>query len=155
MNSSTKRDFEITRITRQNILTTIKELTFDQVTSIPNGFSNSILWNFMHNMVTQQLLTYSMVGVKCNLDQDIIDKFRKGSAGDNSISEKEFVTFKEKYISLINKTENDFHELQSHEFKTYTTSYNITLNSLEDSIQFINTHEGLHFGIMMALKKLV
>lgn len=155
MNSSTKRDFEITRITRQNILTTIKELTFDQVTSIPNGFSNSILWNFMHNMVTQQLLTYSMVGVKCNLDQDIIDKFRKGSAGDNSISEKEFVTFKEKYISLINKTENDFHELQSQEFKTYTTSYNITLNSLEDSIQFINTHEGLHFGIMMALKKLV
>lgn len=155
MSPNTQRDFEITRITRTNVLSLIDSLSYEQLICIPQGYSNSILWNFVHIAVTHQLLTYGLVGENCTLDEDLIDKFRKGSDGKNTITEKEFTSLKQNYLNLIDQVEAGYAHLSTKEFKTYSTSYNFTLHSLEEAIQFVNTHEGVHFGIMMAIKKLV
>lgn len=155
MTENTKRDFEINKITRRNILASIEGLTYEQVIKIPTGFNNSILWNFMHNLVTQQLLTYGLVGEKTRLNQGILNKFRKGSEGNNVITEEEFEFFKQNFVAIIDQTEQDYYKLMDKKFNVYTTSYNITLNTLEEVIQFINTHGGLHFGIIMSIKKFV
>ncbi len=155
MSPNTRRDLEITRITRQNVLALIDTLSYEQLIAIPSGFSNSILWNFVHNAVTHQLLTYGLVGENCTLDEEMIDKFRKGSDGKNTITEKEFTSLKQNYLNLIHQVEAGYEHLTTKEFKIYSTSYNITLHTLDEAIQFVNTHEGFHYGVMMAIKKLV
>ena len=38
----------------------MKQFSYEQLTTIPNGFSNSILWNFGHIVVAQHLLSYGL-----------------------------------------------------------------------------------------------
>ena len=56
------QEFEILLITRKNLLNSIKDLSIDELTKIPNGFNNNIIWNAGHNLATQQLLVYKLSG---------------------------------------------------------------------------------------------
>ena len=49
---------EITHLlaTRNNLIQLIDSLTTEQLNKIQEGFSNNIIWNFVHNIVTKQLL---------------------------------------------------------------------------------------------------
>lgn len=40
-------------------------------------------------------------------------------------------------------------------YKSYTTSYGVELTNIEEAIRFISVHEGVHFGVMLSLKKFV
>ena len=150
-----KNDLHILRVTRKNILELLNNCTYQQVCQIPKGFSNSILWNFCHTAIVQQLLIYALSGKEMLIDKETIDLFRKGQKGTEVISETEYNNLKGRFISLADSLENDYAELVKLEYNSYTTSYNITLNSLDEAIAFNNTHEAVHFGIMMAQKKMV
>ncbi len=108
-----------------------------------------------HLAVTQQLLCIGLAGGTLTLDREWVDKFRKGSIGSSVITEKEYEQLKDTFLPLVDITEDMYTGLKNNPFKVYTTSYNITLNSLDDTLQFVNTHEGLHFGVMMTLRKFV
>ena len=56
---------------------------------------------------------------------------------------------------LPTKLESDYSNTIFSNYNSYTTSYNITLSSIEEAIQFNNVHDGLHFGYIMALKKVI
>ena len=150
-----KYTFEILKTTRNNILNSIKGLTFEQLTLIPEGFSNNIIWNVAHVVVTQQLLCYKLSGTEMYLENDFIDKYKKGSVGRTELTQDELVYIIEQLISLPTKLENDYANNVFGNYTPYTTSYNITLSSIENAIQFNNVHDGLHFGYIMALKKVV
>lgn len=155
MTKDIQYSLEVLRVTRNNVLDLLNELSYEQLVKIPEGFNNSILWNAVHNITVQQLLCYRLSDLSLRVDDVFIDPFAKGSKGDEVISEEELVTFKKLYIETIKQLEEDYNNELFQTFKEYTTSYNITLKSVEDVINFNNTHEGLHFGYMMALKKLV
>ncbi len=150
-----KNDIHILRVTRKNILELLENCTYEQVCIIPKGFSNSILWNFGHIAIVQQLLIYALSGKEMLIDKETVDLFRKGQTGKEIISEEEYLSLKERFLSFTDALEKDYEDLSKREYKSYTTSYNITLNSLDEAIAFNNTHEAVHFGVMMALKKLI
>ena len=155
MNQQIKYNLEILRATRQNTLKLVNHLSYDQLTTIPKGFSNSILWNFVHSIVSQQLLVYALSSNEMHLKKEIIDPFRKNSDGKAVLSKEDLEQVKGDYLDTINLLEKDIEMLMGSEFKSYPTSYNITLNSVEESINFSNTHEALHLGIMIAMSKLI
>ncbi len=80
MTNHTKQNIELLKVTRANILETTKDLSFQELTTIPDGFSNSIIWNIIHLTVTEQLLCYGLSGNEIALNKEIIAKFRKGSS---------------------------------------------------------------------------
>jgi hypothetical protein len=125
--------------TRQNFLNLIQDLSNEQLNKIPEGFKNNIIWNFGHVVVTQQILCYKLSGLPMYLKNDIIDKYRKGSSASNDVSMQELDYIEDKFKN----------------FENYPTSYGIELTHIEEAVSFNNTHEGLHFGIAMSLKKLV
>ena len=84
-----KYAFEILNITRNNILSAIKDLSHEQLTVIPTGFKNNIIWNAAHVVVTQQLLCYKFSGLEMYLDSDFIDKYKKGSVGSSELTQEE------------------------------------------------------------------
>jgi hypothetical protein len=150
-----KYHFEILNITRNNILNAIKGLTLDQLTVIPEGFNNNIIWNVGHVVATQQLLCYKLSGSEMYLENDFIDKYKKGSFGSTELSQDELDFIVEQLMLLPTKLEKDYSNSIFGDFSSYTTSYNITLSSIENAIQFNNVHDGLHFGYIMAMKKVI
>lgn len=147
--------FEITRVTRRNILGLIENLTDEQLNTIPEGHSNNIVWQLGHLLATQQLLTYGLSGNDIILSDNIIEEFRKGTAPKVVYSNEDIEELKAVFIEVVDRTELDFNEEVFVSFDSYTTSFGITLNSIEEAINFNNVHEGLHMGLIMALRKLV
>ncbi len=150
-----KRQAEILRITRKNILKLASGLSEEQLNKIPENFNNNIAWNLGHLVVTQQLLCYKLSNLPCKISQEMIDKYRKGSSPQGKIEMEEIEEIKALLFSLIDATEEDYSAGLFKEYKEYTTSYNVTLHSFEEAFNFNNLHEGLHLGYCIALKKVL
>lgn len=148
-----KTHFEILKSTRQNILSSISDLTLEQLNYIPEGFNNNIAWNLGHCLLTQRLLHYGL----CNLTHDTPDHinklFRKGASPSIPIDQDTIDYFKNEFIGAVDQLEQDYNNKLFKNFKVYPTSYGYDLTSLENAIIFNNTHEALHFGYIMALKR--
>ncbi len=155
MTKDLQYSLEVLGVTRNNVIALLDSLSYEQLITIPQGFNNSILWNAVHNLTVQQLLCYALSDLPLRVDSTFVDGFKKGAKGNECIQKSELATFKEVYLTTIETLREDYESGVFQTFKEYTTSYNITLKSIEDVINFNNTHEGLHLGYMMALKKLV
>ncbi|WP_027002647.1 DinB family protein [Hugenholtzia roseola] len=143
----------VLKTTRQNFMALMEKHTIEELNQIPAGFSNNLIWNFGHLVVTQQLLCYSLTGNKPHLDPIWIEKFRKGTKPEVPITAEEVTFLKEKALSLIALFEQDYQNGIFENFQTYTTSFGFVLGSIEGAITFNNTHEGLHYGYALALRK--
>lgn len=141
--------------TRKNFIGLIDSLTTEKLNKTPERFSNNIIWNFVHNLVTQQILCYKLAGKELYINEEIVTEFRKGSKPTRLVSKKEIAVFKKMALELVSKMESDLESEANWNYNSYTTSYNLTLNSIEEAIKFNNVHEGLHLGYAMAMKKLV
>lgn len=147
-----KTEFEILHITRNNILNAIKDLSIDELNTVPEGFNNNIIWNVAHVLVTQQVLVYKLSNQSISIPSDLIEKYKKGSTSTGTASEGEINEIKGLLLSTVKIMQQDYNSGLFKEYTDYPTSYNIILDSTEKAIRFNNIHEGLHFGYIMALK---
>ncbi len=53
-------EIEVLKMIRESILNQIKDLTLEQIYQVAKGHNNNIFWNFMHLLVTQQILCYKL-----------------------------------------------------------------------------------------------
>ena len=148
-----KSIFEIQRTTRANVLKACSDLKLEKMNAIPAGFNNSIAWNLGHILITQKLLVYGLSGNNLNLDSKLVELYRKGSTPETPVTQKDLDKLKAMFLSTVDQCEVDFNNGLFSQFKTYPTSYNYTLKTVEDAILFNNSHEALHFGYIMAMKK--
>ncbi len=146
---------EIIKKTREGFIYLCKNLSMDQMNKIPDGFNNNIIWNFGHTIVTQQALCYVLSGLPLKIDADLLNKYKKGSKPESYVSLEEYEMLQQLSVSLITDLENDYKNGLFQGYKPYMTSLNVELKSIEDATTFNSFHEGLHFGQMLALKKLV
>jgi hypothetical protein len=125
----------------------------DILLKIPNGYRNNIWWNIAHVTVTQQLLVYKLSNVPMLVPQELVDKFRKGTIPDGTVTDEEIKMIASFLLSTIERTEEDFKKGIFTEFNEYTTSAKVTLKEVEDAIAFNLFHEGLHLGAILSLRK--
>ena len=150
-----KTQFEILIKSRELVLKAIDDLTIEQINTTPKGFKNNIGWNVAHLVVTQQLLHYRMSGVNCLVPEDLITNYRKGTFPEKAFNDEEFDEVKDLLIALPETFIEDFEAGIFEEYEEYQTSTGFVLNSLETAIAFNNFHEGIHLGIILAMRKLV
>ncbi len=151
-----KEHLDINRTVRNNFLKVINTLSHEQLVKIPEGFNNNILWNFGHIIATQNILCYKLSGLPFSVDEQIIEKYRKGtkpSAIEVITSEKELLI--DLAQSSTDQLEKDLGMGIFKRFTPYETSFGRKLNSIEDAVVFNNVHEGMHLGVIMSLRKLV
>ena len=74
-----KREFDILKITRENILKAVQNLSDEQLLKIPSGYNNNILWNMGHVVSSTQKLTYGLAGIPIGIPEEIPVLFGKGS----------------------------------------------------------------------------
>jgi predicted transcriptional regulator len=141
--------------TRRVFLKLMDGLSIDALNKIPDGFNNNIAWNFAHIIVSQQLLCYKLAGLPLKIDQSFVSKYSKGTKPETFVDENELAFFKEKSVQFIDELIVDIEDGIFNNYNAYTTSFGVTLTSIEDAVKFLPTHEGLHLGYSMALKRIV
>lgn len=151
--------FENLKKGRALMLKVMEGLSIEQLNTIPSGFKNNIAWNVAHLVVTQQLLCYRISGIPCLISEEMIAKYRKGAAPSRNLSEtvteREFEAIKELFLSLPLRLEEDYKKGLFKEYNSYTTSVGVTLTDIDSAIQFNSFHEGIHLGVLLAMKKLI
>jgi len=141
--------------TRANILRLLAKYSLDQLNKIPEGFNNNLAWNAGHCWVTQKLLTYGLSGKDTGLTKEVIAAYRKGSAPTAPLSAEEWAQIIEGLTHSASQLKSDLETENWEDHNPYTTSYGVTVSHVRNGVRFNNTHEGMHYGVMLALSKLV
>ena len=148
---------QVLKACRSKWLSMLNELTTDQLNKIPTGFSNNLAWQFGHVIVSQQILCYRMAGQKFVINEDLIDRYKNGSKPENYISEEEINLLKGYMLSTINQLEIDLKNGVFDNYTPYTIStyVGLTLENVNDALTFIVSHDALHYGCSIGLKRLI
>lgn len=148
-----ENQFKITRTSREIYDRYFDNYSLEQLNKVPPGFSNNLIWNIAHIIVSQQLLVYGQSGLTPIVREELIGNYRGGTKPELDLSQKEADEIRSLLFTTIEKTEQDYY---NKEFKTFTerkTQLGFTLSTVEDGISFNNYHEGIHLGIMMSIRK--
>jgi len=146
-------EFDICRKNRIILLKILDSFSTEDLNKIPDGFSNNLIWNIAHVIVTQQLLTYNLSGLPMKVTGELVEKYRKGTKVERDESQTEIEEIKSLVMSSLDELEKDYNNGVFNSFKPYITSTNSNIKSIEEAITFNLFHEGIHLGYILAMKK--
>lgn len=150
-----KTTFEILLTSRKVLFNFLEHNSVDKLNTIPEGYSNNLIWNIGHIIVVQQLLIYKLSGLPLMISDRMVAKYRKGTKPEEMVSQEEINEMKSLLFSTVEQTKLDF---SNEIFKTYsefTSMTGYTITNAKEALEFNNYHEGLHLGIMMQIKKFI
>ena len=148
-----RTNLKLLKASISNVIELTIGLSNAQLNKIPEGYSNNIIWNVAHLVVSQKLLVYGLSGNELKLDADFVEKYKKGSQPNGLVSGSEVKSILLLFGYLIDELEQDLKTLDFTNFKNYPTSYNFEITNLEEALIFNNLHFGLHYAFLLKLKK--
>ncbi len=141
---------------RKNFLKAIEDVTYDNLHVVPANFKNNIIWNFVHIYISQPILIYRPCALEENVDKSLFPLYAKGTgAPKEKLSESDFTAIKEDFIRQTEVLAEDYTSGKLKNYQPYETSYGFTLQNVEDAIFYNNIHENIHYGYVLALKKVI
>ncbi|MFP5042087.1 DinB family protein [Parasediminibacterium sp. JCM 36343] len=150
-----EKQIEIIKSTRQALLQFVSDLTVEQLNEIPAGFNNNIIWNLAHLMSSQQGLCYVRSGLPLFVEEKYFESYKPGTKPENVVNSEEIAAIKFLFLSTIEQFQQDYANGAFANYTLFTNRYGVNIASIEDAITFVNFHEGIHFGYIMALKRVV
>ena len=147
--------FDILAQSRKNLLGLLAPLNIDQLNQIPSGFKNNLIWNLGHVIVSHQVLCYKFSGLPFTIPEEYVERFKRGTVPDNPVDQQEVDLLKQLAISTVSRFREDYEMGTFKTYQSYQSLYGVKLQSIEDALVFNITHEGLHLGYIMAMKKLI
>ena len=148
-------NFYILENIRTRILGVLEARTLDELNFIHPNFNNNLIWNAAHCVATQQLLTYGRCGLTPRVPTQFVERNKKGTIPAGAYTEKDLDEIKSYLRNSPKWLREDYDNGLFKGFSPYSTSFGTDLNSIEDAIRFNNTHEGMHLGYLMGMRKLV
>lgn len=150
-----EQHFSDLAIIRNHFVEFLYKYELEQLIYIPDGFKNHIFWNCAHALVTQQLMTYYLADYPMVVDNDWVMRFKKGSLGDDAITQADVLKLIKLLQSTHLKLKKDYFDENLAYYRPYETSFGIKLESVEDAIRFNNIHEAMHLGTIQAMSKVL
>ena len=127
----------------------LNQFSLDELNKIPEGFSNNLIWNIAHVIVTQQLLVYGNSQLPMLVSDEMIARYRKGTKAEQEVNHDEVNEIKALLFSTLEKTQEDYFNGGFKAYTEYTVSTKSTLTNVEQALEFNNFHEGIHLGYML------
>ena len=147
--------FDITRTSRKLLSQTLQAHTLEQLNTIPEGFNNNLIWNIGHIVVVQQMLVYKLSGLPMMISDEMVEKYKKGGKPEQDATQAEVDEIQSLLSKTIDQTEADFNSQTFKNCIEYPTSTGFVIKSAADAMAFNYFHEGLHFGVIMSIRKFV
>ena len=135
-------------------LNVVDDLSEDQLLYIPEGLKNNILWNFGHMIASHQGICYRAQKLEGYVSKDFMGNFKNGSSPADWSDTPDIDQVKELALGLVDLYQED---IKAGIFDTYT-SWQIMghdINSREQADNFNIFHEGLHYGVILTMRKLL
>ena len=143
--------------TRRAFIQLVDSLSIEQLNEIPEGFSNNIIWNFGHIVVSTPGLCYVRTGLKT--DASFIKygaAYTKGSKPTYTVTAEEVEELKKLAIATIREIEADYAKGVFKNITAVTTAtYNESMDSFEELLVMTSGHDNLHYGYAKAQQKLI
>jgi hypothetical protein len=152
-NKIMQNTFEVNRTSRKILGGFFENYSIEQLNKIPEGFSNNLIWNLGHIVVTQQLLVYKLSGLPMMISDEMVELYRKGTKPERDATQAEVDEIKALLYKTIDQIEMDYNKNIFVNYQEYPTSTGYILKSAKGAIEFNNFHEGLHIGILMSIRK--
>jgi hypothetical protein len=146
---------DITRTGRKMVAQFFEKYSLEQLNKIPEGYSNNLIWNIAHIVVTQQLLVYKLSGLPMLVSDEMVEKYKKGTKPEHIVSQSEADEIKGLLFETVDQTEADYNNKIFNNYQEYPTSTGFALKNADDAMSFNSFHEGLHIGIMMSIRKFI
>ncbi len=147
--------FEINKTSRNVLFKFLENYSLKQLNTIPEGFSNNLIWNIGHIIVVQQMLVYKLANLPMMVSDEMVEKFKKGTKPEHNVTQEEVDELKVFLFSTLEKTRQDYSENLFQSYNEFTSMSGFTIRSATDAIAFNNYHEALHTGIMMQIRKFI
>jgi hypothetical protein len=145
--------FNINQTSRNTIAIFLDNHTLEQLNTIPEGFSNNLIWNIGHIIVVQQMLVYNLSGLPMMVSEEMVSRYKRGTKPEHSVTQEEVDEFKKLLWSTLEQTKKDFAANIFKNFTEFTTMSGYTMKSAQEAMEFNNYHEAIHTGIMMQIRK--
>ena len=133
----------------------IKGLSESQLTEVPDGASNSVLWNIGHIVHSNASMVYGPCGLESPIPASYEGLFKGGTSPGTwstppSTDEVlgHFKTMNEDIVAKYTAGELD-------SFAAHELMPGLKHDNIEDALGFCCVHEGVHIGAVIALKKLL
>jgi hypothetical protein len=150
-----KKEIELIRYVRKNILNVIEGLTLEQINKVPDKFNNNIGWNIAHLVITQQSMAYRLGGQSLNEDIEWYAEFAPGTKPQRELSQNELEAIKRTLITSIDKFEQDYQDGKFSNYTPWDLHGVMDVTGVEDATKITCVHEGRHYGVITSLVKLV
>lgn len=147
--------FKILETSRAIYLKFLDQYTLEQLNTIPEGFSNNLIWNIGHIVVSQQGLVYRLSGLPIHVSDEMNDKYKNGSRPDGRVTQSEVAEIRRLLIALPQQTKIDYEAGKFTSFTEYQTKTGFHLATFQDAMEFNNYHEGMHLGMMLQIRKFI
>ena len=147
--------FEINHTSRKVLSKFLDNYTLAQLNTIPEGFSNNLIWNIAHIVVVQQMLVYNLSGLPMMVSDDMVSKYKRGTKPEHSVSQEEVNALKTLLFSTLEQSQKDFARDIFKSYTEFTTLSGFTIKNAKAAMEFNNYHEALHTGIMMQIRKFI
>ena len=145
--------FDIALKTRIIFYKTLETLTLDQLNAKPKGFNNTIFWNIKHVVITQQLIIYRLSELPVLVTETEIETYKKGTKSEGKATIEDIELLKYQLFSTLEQTKEDYQKGLFKKYTEYTVSTKSILTSIDEALAFNNSHEGIHLGYILAMKK--
>jgi len=146
---------DLIRKTRFKALEIISGLSIPDLNKIPAGFNNNIIWHLGHMIAAQEGIFYLRGKLELTIEQEFFNSFKNGSRPEREIHEEELEKIKSLLFSSLDQFESDLEKNAFHNYPAWTVGMGVEINSIDDAINFLIFHEGLHFGYIMAYKRII
>lgn len=150
-----KKEIELIRYVRANILNQIEALTLEQLNRIPEKFNNNIAWNLAHLVITQQSMSYRLGGYPTHIDDEWFAAFVPGTKPQKDLTAGEVAMIRSTLKTTIDQFEQDYNAHQFKQYTPWTIPSGMEVKNIEDSFKISCVHEGRHYGVITSLIKLV
>ncbi|WP_162126870.1 DinB family protein [Flavobacterium phycosphaerae] len=147
--------FNIHQTSRNVISKFLENYTLEQLNTIPEGFSNNLIWNIAHIVVVQQMLVYNLSGLPMMVSEEMVNKYKRGTKPEHSVTQEELDEIKTLLFATHEQTKKDFANAIFKTFTEFTTMSGYTMKNAREAMEFNNYHEAVHTGIMMQIRKFI
>lgn len=140
---------------RKLYLKFLESYSLEQLNTIPTGLSNNMIWQAGHIIVSQQKLMYTLSNLPIHISQEMVVKYQNGSRPDGNATQEEVAEIKALLGSTVEQFKHDWQAGKFTTFNEYQSQTGFFLATIQDAVSFNTFHEGIHYGMLMYLKKLV
>jgi formate dehydrogenase maturation protein FdhE len=147
--------FDINQTSRNALLKFLENHTLEQLNTIPEGFSNNLIWNIAHIVVVQQMLVYNLSGLPMIVSAEMVTKYKRGTKPEHNATQAEVDEIKSLLFSTLEQTKKDFENNIFQEYTEFTTMSGYNIKNAKNAIEFNNYHEAVHTGFMMQIRKFI